>query len=66
MSGIIALPLLLLVIALIILAPILALVDIRKRDLPGAWRVYWVVIIVLVPLIGTIAYALLAHRTFKN
>lgn len=53
-------------IALIFIAPILALIDIKKRDFPGAWKVYWVVIIVLVPLLGTIAYGLLAHRASSN
>ncbi len=66
MSGVFAFSTLLIIIGIVILAPILALLDIRNRNFPGAWRVYWVLIIVLVPFLGSLAYALLGHQTRED
>lgn len=66
MTGIIAGGTGLLIVLLIILAPVIALLDIRKRELPGAWRVYWTLIIVLMPFFGALFYGLFAHRNLRD
>lgn len=66
MSGILDLPVLALFLLILIAAPILALVDIRKRHFRGAWRVYWATLIVLIPILGSLLYGLLGHRNQVN
>jgi hypothetical protein len=54
---------LLLLLAVFIVTPIMALMDLKKSAFKGAWQAYWVGLIVLMPLLGSIAYGLFAYRT---
>jgi hypothetical protein len=43
-----------------------ALIDIFRRDLPRGTTAAWVLIVVLLPVVGTIAYFLLRKPTEKE
>ncbi len=64
MSGFIDSSSAILIFFILISAPILAIIDLRQREFNGAWRVYWALIIVLMPIAGSVLYGLLGHRTF--
>jgi hypothetical protein len=54
-----------------ILVPVLliwavGLIDIFRRDLPRGTKAAWVLIVVLLPIVGTIAYFLLRKPTEKE
>jgi hypothetical protein len=54
-----------------ILLPILViwavgLIDIVRRDLPGGTKAAWILIVIVLPVVGTVAYFLLRKPTEKE
>jgi hypothetical protein len=54
-----------------ILLPILViwavgLIDIFRRELPGGTKAAWILIVVVLPVVGTVAYFLLRKPTEKE
>ena len=50
----------------VIVAWVAGLVDILRRDLPRATKAAWVLIVVLLPIVGTVAYFLMRKPTDKE
>lgn len=54
-------PIQLLIVALILLVPLIALIDILRHDFNGSDKLIWVLIVLLFPIIGAILYFLIGN-----
>jgi hypothetical protein len=51
---------------LVILLPVFALLDIVKKGVIGPQKIFWIIIILFIPILGSILYFLMkpgAHKT---
>ena len=44
------------IIALVLLVPIIALIDILRNEFTGSNKIVWVLIVILLPILGTLLY----------
>ncbi len=51
-----------LIILVVLLLPVIAIIDIAFKRIPILWKAIWILIVIIIPVLGSILYFLVSRR----